>query len=514
MNRREFLKAAALSAAGLATGGCASSPPLRFGPDLAATLDRLPYGGLAESLAVEQDYAAEVVGKIPADLRGSLYRNGPGLFERGGQRKRTILDGDGLIRHFRFHDKGVHYRTSFVKTEKYKAESAAGRFIYPSWSTQAPGGWPANFWVTEGLKSQAGITVYLINGRLYAFDESSYPYALDPDTLETIGEATFGLPREETIYSAHSKIDPHSGEWLHFGVFYGATPRLHITVFHRNGTLNYHRAITMPRFVYIHDWFVSSRYLIVSLHPVVIDFWPALLGFRSISDSLRWRPEQGNLLLVIPRDSSQDHFTVEAPARFMWHSINAHDDRGTIIADFIGYDNPDHFVGPDPIISAVMQGREGEHRYPGLLRRYRIDTVQKRLTEEILSEGSFEWPSIDLRRLGQPHEHAWMAEARPGSFFWNGLARFNLRSGSLDRYDFGERTYCSEPLFIARPGAGADQGWLLSECYDVRTGRSFLAILDAERVADGPLASIHLRHHAPFSYHGWWQAAQPPVITG
>lgn len=507
MNRRDFLKTAAICAAGLATGGCAASPPLRFEAGLIDNLGRLPYHGLAESLPVEQDYAASIVGKIPDDLRGSLYRNGPGLFERDGLRKRTILDGDGLIQHFRFHENGVHYRSRFVKTDKYKAEAEAGRFIHPSWSTQAPGGWPANFWVTEELKSQAGITVYLVNGRLYAFDESSYPYELDPVTLETIGETSLGMPREDTIYSAHSKIDPLTGEWLHFGVRYGATPMLHITVFRRDGRLNYHRAIAMPRFVYIHDWFVSSRYLIINLHPVEIDFWPALLGFRSISDSLRWRPENGNLILVIPRDRSEAHFQLEAPACFMWHSINAFDDGNRISAEFIGYDNPDHFVGADPVINAVMQGREGEHRYPGLLRRYQIDVAQKRLTSEIISAGSFEWPRIDGRRFCQPHEHAWMAEARQGGFFWTGLARFNVRTGRMDRFDFGGEIFCSEPLFVPRPGALPDEGWVLSECYDGGTGRSFLVLLDAEHIQDGPLACIHLRHHAPFSYHGWWQTA-------
>lgn len=507
MNRRDFLKTAALSATGLATGGCATSPPLRLDASLVANLGRLPYHGLAESLPVEQDYTARVVGKLPDGLRGSLYRNGPGLFERGGLRKRTILDGDGLIQHFRFHESGVHYRSRFVKTDKYKAESTAGHFIYPSWSTQAPGGWPANFWVTEGLKSQAGITVYLVNGRLYAFDESSYPYALDPATLETIGETSLGVPREDTIYSAHSKIDPQTGEWLHFGVKYGATPMLHITVFQRDGRLNYHRTLALPSFVYIHDWFVSSRYMIISLHPVEIDFWPALFGFRSISDSLRWRPEKGNIILVIPRDTAQAHFQLEAPACFMWHSINAHDDGARIIADFIGYDNPDHFVGPDPVISAVMQGREGNHRYPGILRRYHIDISQKRLTVEILSAGSFEWPRIDARRLCHSYNHAWMAEARPGNFFWTGLARFNARTGVIDRFDFGEAIFTSEPLFVSRPGSPPSAGWVLSECYDGRTGRSFLAVLDAERIQDGPLACIHLEHHVPFSYHGWWQAA-------
>jgi len=487
-------------------GACATSPPLAFDDRLSATLERLPYRGLALSLPAEQDYEARIEGQLPAELAGMYYRNGPGLFERDGIRKRTILDGDGMVQQFRFHEGGVHYRTRFVQTEKYRAESAAGKFIYPSWSTQAPGGFLSNFWITEGIRSQAGITVYLVNGRLYTFDESSYPYELDPLTLATVGETSLGIPREETIYSAHSKIDPGNGEWLHFGVRYGPKPQLHLSVFHGDGRLNYHRVEALPRFVYIHDWFVSTNYLIISLHPVDIDFLPALLGFRSISDSLRWRPEKGNLLLVVPRNSAGALVRIEAPACFMWHSINARDDGREIVAEFIGYDNPDHFVGKDPVISAVMQGREGEHAYPGLLRRYRIDLQARKVRSEILASGNCEWPRIDDRRLCGSYRYVWLARAKAGDFFASEVVRHDMGGGAAAHFDFGRQVYCSEPYFIPRPGAGHEEGWILTQCLDGKSGKSFLAILDAAHLADGPLAVVHLEHHVPYSYHGCWRA--------
>ncbi len=506
MKRREFLGMAAGMGGMLLTGGCAASSPFKSDATLTARLGRLPYHGLGESLPDERDYEARVEGRLPQELRGSLYRNGPGLFERGGFRKRSLLDGDGMIQHFRFHEKGVHYRTRFVKTEKYRNESAARRFIYPTWSTQAPGGWPANFWVTNAIKSQAGITVYLVNGRMYAFDESCYPYELDPETLDTIGETSLGIPRGETIYSAHSKIDPANGEWLHFGVAYGPEPVLHVSVFKADGRTSYHRPIPLPRFVYIHDWFVSTNYLIANLHPMEIDFWPALLGFRSIFDSLRWRPEKGNLLLVIPRDPAEPVFTLEAPACFMWHSLNAWDDQKEIFADFVGYADPDHFVGKNPFITAVMEGRRGEYTCPGLLRRYRIDLEKRRVRMELLAEGDFEWPRMDERLRCRPYRQAWLAEARPGEFFWQRVVRFDVTTGAMEHHDFGPHVYCSEPVFVPRPGAGHEEGWLLSECYDSGTGRSLLAVLDSMRLNQGPLALVHLDHHVPFSYHGWWHA--------
>jgi all-trans-8'-apo-beta-carotenal 15,15'-oxygenase len=328
---------------------------------------------------------------------------------------------------------------------------------------------------------------------------------MDPETLATTGETSLGIPREETIYSAHSKFDPRSGEWLHFGVRYGTVPQLHISVFHRDGSLNYHRVEPMPRFVYLHDWFVSTNYLVVSLQPVEIDFWPALLGLRSISDSLRWRPEKGNLLLVVPRDGATPRRQMEAPACFMWHSINARDDGHEITADFIGYDNPDHFVGRDPVISAVMQGREGDHTYPGLLRRYRIDLRKGTVGSEILGSGNCEWPRIDDRLLCGAYRTVWTTRARKGDFFPTGIARHDLLTGRGEEYDFGDQIYCSEPYFVPQPGGRHEEGWVLTECLDGRRGRSFLAVLDAGRLGDGPRAIVQLEHHVPFSYHGCWR---------
>jgi carotenoid cleavage dioxygenase-like enzyme len=32
-------------------------------------------------------------------------------------------------------------------------------------------------------------------------------------------------------------------------------------------------------------------------------------------------------------------------------------------------------------------------------------------------------------------------------------------------------------------------------------------VFAAAGVAAGPIATVQLRHHLPFSFHGWWQAA-------
>jgi all-trans-8'-apo-beta-carotenal 15,15'-oxygenase len=512
LSRRRLLILAGQATAALASSGCATSPPLKkevfedFGDA------GRPYLGLATSLRGEYSYQAQLEGAIPNQLRGTLYRNGPGLFDRGGLRKRNLLDGDGMVQSFRFHDTGVQYRNRFVRTEKFLVEQAADRFVYPSWSTQAPGGFWANFLGAGKLTGQAGITVFPWQGKLYAFDECALPYELDPESLETSGISRLGLPDGFTIYAAHAKTDPRNGDWLHFGVLYGPSPKLHVTVFEKGGALKLHRVFPMPRNVYMHDWFVSERHLIFSLHPVEIGFWSVFFGQKSLADALSWRPEEGNLVMVLDRNGDTPPLILESSARFMWHSCNAFEKGAEIVADFVGYQNPDHFVGADPVATAVMAGRRGRFAFPGTLQRYLINPVQRSIREEMLGEGSYEWPRVNELQRCQDYRYAYLVKTRPGDFFWTIVSRFDVRSGRCENYDFGAGCYLTEPVFVPLPGRSygpgdfSESGYLLVEAYDSATRKSFLAILQAENLRAGPVALVHLKHHVPFSYHGWWSA--------
>lgn len=509
LSRRQLLLLAGETAASLVLSGCAASPPLK--KDVFADFGdpARPYLGLATSLHEEHSYEARLEGAIPAQLRGTLYRNGPGLFDRGGFRKRNLLDGDGMVQSFRFHDGGVFYRNRFVRTGKYLAEQSAGRFIYPSWSTQAPGGFWTNF-PGAGLNGQAGITVFPWRGRLYAFDECALPYELDPDTLQTFGISTLGLPATKTIYAAHSKMDPLTGEWIHFGVLYGPSPKLHVTIFAPSGALKLHRSLPMPRNVYMHDWFVSGRHLIFTLHPVEIGFWSVFLGRKSLVESLSWKPESGNLVMVLEREGDKPPLMLECSARYMWHSFNAYNRGAEIVADFIGYDNPDHFVGADPVTSAVMTGRRGQYAFPGAVRRYLIDPAAGTIREEMLDAGSYEWPRVNEKHRCSNYRFGYMVKTRPGEFFWTIVCRIDMRTGRVESYDFGQGRYLSEPVFVPLPGRlyrpddACEPGFLLTEVYDSRSRRSSLAVLRSESLGSGPVATVHLNHHVPFSYHGWW----------
>lgn len=509
LNRRDFLLLA--GGAGLLSvgSGCgAPHPPLRrIGFEDSAYVE-LPVLGLATSLTEEYVEAAVLEGELPPELSGTLFRNGPGIFDRGGYRKRCLLDGDGMVHGWRLGNGRIDFRNRFVRTEKYNEESAAGKYLYPTWSTQAPGGMLAN--LGGAFKNQAGISVVVRDGRLFAFDEFQPPYELDPRTLETLGVSWLGQPAGSTVFSAHSKLDRRSGEWIFFGLEHGVHPRIHLTVLGPGGELRLHRTHPLTQQFYMHDFIVSDRHILVHLHPAAISPLPVLLGMSSITGAIRWRPEEGSQVLVFERGGDGQPRRFETEAAWMWHALNAYESGGTIIADFIGYRHPDHFLGRDPALFALMEGRKGEYRFPGELRRFVIDLPANTIRQEVLSGENHEFPAVNPHHACHRHRFGYLLRISPQSFFFDEVTRVDLATGRVDSFRFPAGVYCTEPIFAPVPGRayepyGEEPGWLLSEAYDSGSKRSFLAVFRADAVADGPVVQARLPHHLPLGFHGFWE---------
>ena len=112
-------------------------------------------------------------------------------------RKPHLLDGDGLVQRLSFADGAVHYRNAFVRTPKFIAEEEAETFRFATWSMRRPGGVLANLG-GGSIRSQAGVTVYPFKDILYALDEISPAYGLDPQTLETSASRLWAIRLESS----------------------------------------------------------------------------------------------------------------------------------------------------------------------------------------------------------------------------------------------------------------------------------------------------------------------------
>jgi all-trans-8'-apo-beta-carotenal 15,15'-oxygenase len=116
---------------------------------------------------------------------------------------------------------------------------------------------------------------------------------------------------------------------------------------------------------------------------------------------------------------------------------------------------------------------------------------------------------VNPRVQGHPYRFAYCARGDiTRSWFHDGVAKIDVERGNYQEFRFGSQAYAGEPVFVPRADSQAeDAGWLLCEVLDGATERSRLAVLDAQNLPSGPVATVNLTHHLPFSFHGWWQAA-------
>ena len=75
-----------------------------------------------------------------------------------------------------------------------------------------------------------------------------------------------------------------------------------------------------------------------------------------------------------------------------------------------------------------------------------------------------------------------------------------------------EQFAVSEPVFVPRTEKSQEgEGFLLSTVYDAAIDKSFLLVLDAENIEQGPIGKAMLDHRVPFGFHGNWKTRQLTV---
>ena len=244
-----------------------------------------PWSAGFRTLAEEHDYRIDDIdGQVPTGLRGTLYRNGSGRNDLGGQWFPHWFDGDGMISAIRFDDRGIHYRNRYVATDNYRDETRAGHIVNRGFGKMRPGGVLAN-----ALRQPANVSntsVVVRDGRLLSLWEGGPPFALDPATLETRGIETFGGTVK--AFSAHPKVDPATGELFNFGIDYGASTHAD-PLPPRQGWPHKLPPVKLPYPVMNHDFVLTPGYLVFCIGPILV----SPLRFHPGLQELRRRPELG-----------------------------------------------------------------------------------------------------------------------------------------------------------------------------------------------------------------------------
>jgi all-trans-8'-apo-beta-carotenal 15,15'-oxygenase len=447
----------------------------------------------------------DIEGEIPPDLKGTLFRNGPGMLDRGGVSVRHPFDGDGLICRISFHQGRVHFANRFVRTEGFVAETKADKFLYRGvFGTSKSGSWWQNIFDVR-LKNIANTQVVYWGQKLMALWEAAEPHRLDPQTLETLGiEYLNGTLAPGDAFSAHPVFDPQ-GRMVNFGLKVGPLNTT-ITIYELDpdGTVVSQHSHKVPGFSFIHDFVITPNYCIFFQNPVSFDPLPFLLGWKGAGECVKFVPERSTKIIVIPRNpnSGTPVKTIETKSGFVFHHVNAFEGDGSITIDSICY----------PALPEVESGQDFrdidfDRLTPGQLWRFRLDLDRQTAESKLIEPRCCEFPTINPDRVGLDYRYAFLgAAATPtGNAPLQGILKLDLEKNTRQFWSTAPQGYASEPIFVPRPHSQAeDDGWLLLMIYDGAIDRSKIVILDAKNLDVGALATLTLNHHIPYGLHGSW----------
>ena len=247
-----------------------------------------------------------MTGAIPAELEGTLFRNGPGLLELGGKKLNQPFDGDGMVVRLALRGGRAHFKNAYVRTSAYVEEQAAGKWLYKgAFATGNPsGGWlynPFDFSVKNVANTHVvqwpQRTAPGQPGRLWALWEGGLPHELDPATLATRGESNCvclcpecccdcrvltppSLAGDGAIagtgpFAAHYRVlEGETDTFVNFGVkAAGQDAQVSFYEFDASAKLLRKQGLELPGagFAFFHDFLVTDNYYILYQNPVKLD---------------------------------------------------------------------------------------------------------------------------------------------------------------------------------------------------------------------------------------------------
>lgn len=453
-------------------------------------------------------------GTVPADLKGTLLRNGPGV-QRAGQTPLHFLDGYAFIASARFEAGRVVYSARHVDLPIARQEQAAGRLLARRVFTNRPGGRLGNA-LRVKPHSSASHDVYAWGGSVVAADLDGH-HALDPATLDTTGPAPVNrLLGGLATLSAMPRVDPFTGHL----VVYTATPgvlgadRIAIVEFDAqwNERARVERSLGVKGAV-PHDLTTTeNHYIVVQLGMLSVP--QAAAGGCTFIDAIGLQA-QGARILVIPRRGDGPLRSLPLPPGCQsFHLANAYEEDGLLVVDTALHEGLVDFSRLNPAADRQTSTHAGRGGGGPFIARHtlRLDGGEHRVMVHRQAPG--EAPSVRDDLAGRRHRFAYTSvqgsrgdEPVDNAYYWNhAVAKIDCDAGAtVSLWDAGPRVHVTAPQFVAR-GEAEDDGWVMTWTHDLATDRGELVLLDAQHLASGPVVRLALPAPLPPASHVCWAA--------
>ena len=516
MRRRDFVKNGSAFLLGL--GGCTTTP--ESAPRQKSVSHKLDVDSWTRIMTASpgnldlQVPASSVDGAIPTDLFGKSYLlNGPGRLGYGDKLTHPF-DGHGYLRAFKFQPDGsVSLKARFIETDVFRVEEKAQRIVVPGIGTLAsPGPKVEN---APRVRNVANTTVLPFADQLLCGWEGGVPWAVEPETLRTLGPETFGGTLGAGATLAHFRYDATQSRLVTLSPSMGRQTQLTFREFDTSGQLQAERTAQIDGMLFAHDFVLTTNWYILARNPLRIDIWAfvkAQMGTGTLLDAIASDASLQGDLIFVPRKGKglvqARSFPTPRPI-FAIHFANAFEKDDEVLVDVCAFEevtfgNEFGYLGAQvPYLDPSVP----DQRAPQRLVRVAAKPSTGQTSVRQLAAHAIDFPGVDARFAGQ------------NAVFAMGATRLDLQHSdpfdaiaSIDVVDEerpdtlwvpGGGRYVGEPVFYPdHAHADPRAGYLVSLVYDGKNERTTLVVLDHRNMQAGPIAAVPFPL-LPYGFHGF-----------
>jgi carotenoid cleavage dioxygenase-like enzyme len=465
----------------------------------------MDFGGYNAPSRVECEvYDLVVEGRLPEEIAGTWYQSVPDPQYPPMLGTDTFISGDGMVRMLSFAHGHVDLRQRYIRSERWQNERRARRSLYGRYRnpyTDDPS-------VRGKGRGVYNTTPIFHGGRLLALKEDGRAMELDPGTLETLGEWSYrGRLRSQTM-TAHTRLDPETGELYFFGYEAAglATRDVAYCIADRNGELRREEWFQAPYCAMMHDFAVTKEHAIFPVFPTTAD----LQRLQAGGAHWVWEPGKDTFVGIMPRAGSvRDLRWFRGPARSAYHFMNAFTEGSRVHLDF-GCGK----VNPFPFIQQASGIRVDPREGGGQFVRWTFDLAGPGESwEETVLGPAGDMPRAAEKDAMRDYEVGYYQTfdpaagppliAGPVGAGFNTILRLEVRSGRLTRFSPGGQSTVQEHFHVPAKSPG-HEGYLgfIVDRHDQHLSEVFL--LEAGAIERGPLARIRIPLRLRVGVHGNW----------
>ncbi|KAL6702811.1 hypothetical protein ACN47E_000897 [Coniothyrium glycines] len=456
-----------------------------------------------------------VFGEIPKEINGTFYRIMVDPFFPL-QPGNPPVEGDGNICALRIHDGSVDMKIKYVETERLKLERKANKRLFGLYRSP----FSHHPCVRAAIDSTANTNLVFWAGKLLALKESAQPYAVHPDTLDTIGYDPFQTPGE--TFSAHPKADPFTNELVCFGYEAKGLASDDTVIYSLDQTGKQHNEqwIKMPWRGLVHDSAITKNFIILVLWPFEAD----LERIKAGGQHWQYSRDRPATFVVVPRrpDDLPSGWKPGETRVYHWqhavlmHTASAWEEND----DLLFLETSRVFYNVLPQFEPPNTDRDLSNLKADYV-RWELDLKQPSGTQvkepEVILDLPSELARVDERFLTRPYDRIFspvLVPDRPNDappvvpLCLNGYVMIEKKSGRNTFFDPGNRSNTEEPIFIPRTkDAPEGDGWLLGMVQRIDLNRSDLVVIDTKNFSK-PIAVIQLPFRTKNQIHGNWIEAE------